>query len=813
MTRTFIIWLTLACSGIAPICRGSDSSSIIAWGRNQFGQTNVPPNLTNGVAMSCSGYPTCVLLSDMTVVSWGLESTVGPTPAGLSNVVASDSGYAHIMARKDDGTLIEWGYYGGTSNLINEVRVGTPPSLPNLLTFACGGTHDVALLNDGRVVAWGMNSLGQTNVPSDLENVVAIDAGRIHSMALKGDGTVVCWGANNYGQCDVPSGLDNVVAIAAGHYFSIALKSDGTLVGWGDNSFGQLDFPSDLTNIVAVSAGRNHCIARRSDGSLTAWGENAYGQATIPVDLPSVAAFTAGGYHNVVLTGSVTDAPTISPASQTVQAGRTARFSAHANGIGQLGYQWRFENVEVPGATNILLTITNVQPGNAGTYTVVVMDNSGSRVSDPAFLAVAAPPLLVEQPTNQTTHLYGTATFTVRADGASPLYYQWQFEGTNIDGATNATLTFSPASLRQGGAYSVTVSNAFGSVTSSNAMLAMVSVAGWGNGIPVPQNVTNVIAISAGGNSCLALTPNGSILVWGNTNSGIPLAPPELTNIIAISAGSFHGLALRSDRTVVGWPSNSVGPAQVPDGLSNVIAIAASSDHSLALKADMTVVAWGGQSDAQPPAGLSNVVEIAAGGGRSLALKQDGSLVAWGASWGLPRPVLNESNVVAIDVNSFGLALRADGTTLACGGSSAVTNIPPMLTNLTAISAGFFHGLALRADRTVAAWGGYSFGQTNVPVGLTNVVAISAGNAHNLALVTENPAEFAPPQIKALATTNGCTVSFSTRRGWRYRLEYKDSLSDEHWTMLPPIPGDGTVQVATDPNPNPQQRFYRVRQE
>src|SRR5258705_5633068 len=122
--RTFAICIALTWCGLAPLWADSGSSSIIAWGRNQFEQTNVPPDLTNVIAISSSGYPTAALLSDGSVVSWGLSSTVGPTPPCLSNVIAIDAGYAHIMARKHDGTLVASGYYGGSANIITEAPVG-----------------------------------------------------------------------------------------------------------------------------------------------------------------------------------------------------------------------------------------------------------------------------------------------------------------------------------------------------------------------------------------------------------------------------------------------------------------------------------------------------------------------------------------------------------------------------------------------------------------------------------------------------------------------------------------------------------------
>jgi alpha-tubulin suppressor-like RCC1 family protein len=78
--------------------------------------------------------------------------------------------------------------------------------------------------------------------------------------------------------------------------------------------------------------------------------------------------------------------------------------------------------------------------------------------------------------------------------------------------------------------------------------------------------------------------------------------------------------------------------------------------------------------------------------------------------------------------------LKTNGTlvnlTLADPAPSTVTN----LTNVVAISEGYQHSIALKADGTMVAWGNNTYGQTNVPAGLSNVVAIAAGGYHNLAL-------------------------------------------------------------------------------
>jgi murein DD-endopeptidase MepM/ murein hydrolase activator NlpD len=53
---------------------------------------------------------------------------------------------------------------------------------------------------------------------------------------------------------------------------------------------------------------------------------------------------------------------------------------------------------------------------------------------------------------------------------------------------------------------------------------------------------------------------------------------------------------------------------------------------------------------------------------------------------------------------------------------------------VVAVSAGWSHSLALRADGTVVAWGGNDFGKSTVPAGLTNVVAIAGAPSQSWVL-------------------------------------------------------------------------------
>jgi alpha-tubulin suppressor-like RCC1 family protein len=189
--------------------------------------------------------------------------------------------------------------------------------------------------------------------------------------------------------------------------------------------------------------------------------------------------------------------------------------------------------------------------------------------------------------------------------------------------------------------------------------------------------------------------------------------------------------------TVVGWGDNVSALTNIPSWLNDAISVAAGLDHALALREDGTVVAWGdnGYGQTNVPASLSNVVAVSAGWEYSMALRDDGTVV----TWGLLAPVVPAglSNVVAIAAGGqqFCLALRADRTIAAWGyNGSGQTLLPSGLSNVVAIAAGLDHSLALRDDSTVTAWGGNTQGGSIVPANLTNVVSIAAGWGQSLAL-------------------------------------------------------------------------------
>jgi len=106
-----------------------------------------------------------------------------------------------------------------------------------------------------------------------------------------------------------------------------------------------------------------------------------------------------------------------------------------------------------------------------------------------------APVIIGITPTNVTVNVGDKTTFNVFSVATPPVYYQWQLAGTNVDGATNATLTLKNIQTNQAGVYTAVVSNAAGVAVSGPANLVV--------------NPPNPLAFAAGNYAGLFADTNG----------------------------------------------------------------------------------------------------------------------------------------------------------------------------------------------------------------------------------------------------------------------------------------------------------------
>jgi poly(beta-D-mannuronate) lyase len=309
---------------------------------------------------------------------------------------------------------------------------------------------------------------------------------------------------------------------------------------------------------------------------------------------------------------------TTAPAAQIVVAGATATFSVQASGTG-LSYQWTFNGTAAANATSPVLTLTNVTTTQAGAYAVVVANGAGAVTSSSAALTVnPAPPRITQQPNSLTIANGGSVNFTVVASGTG-LNYQWNFNGSSIAGATNATLTVANVSDANAGSYTVIVSNVSGSVTSAAATLTVTLATPGITAPPLAQTVARgdpaVLSVTAvGGQLSYQWQRDGSpiagatgatylargtdiagryVVVITNSQGSATSAPVTITTTDPAPAtrGRIVNLAIRSQAgagaqtlivgAVIGGPGTTgtktlliraAGPALVPFGVANALA-------------------------------------------------------------------------------------------------------------------------------------------------------------------------------------------------------------------------------------------------
>ena len=269
------------------------------------------------------------------------------------------------------------------------------------------------------------------------------------------------------------------------------------------------------------------------------------------------------------------------PRSRTVNQGTNATFVVKVVGTAPLSYQWTHNAAPLDGATNAVLTLTNVPLNAAGKYMVIVANPARSVTSQVAVLTVrAVPPIIFTHPASQTVLDGSSVSFTVGVVGTSPLTYQWARNSAPLTGATNATLNLTNVDLSASGKYTVTVSNYVQKVTSKAAELTVVAVP------PsiILQPVSQSVAI--GGTVTLSVAAIGTAPLqyqWRLNGVKLPGQSSDtltLTNFQASVAGGYRAVAYNEAgaESSIEASLKLVAPLlAMTDNFSNVVASSAVS--------------------------------------------------------------------------------------------------------------------------------------------------------------------------------------------------------------------------------------------
>jgi hypothetical protein len=353
---------------------------------------------------------------------------------------------------------------------------------------------------------------------------------------------------------------------------------------------------------------------------------------TTTTQIPDFAAFTAGTLHGaasgIYAAGTASNSrgnghpyySTVFPGGQTAPPAQLAAHPQQTGALatGTVGMAWREVIIAKSGDTVEWfmdgLQIASI-PGTAlsgNNITLGYWDTYSSLSNNPAVsfgladnvrverIVTRWPAFVTQQPVDQAIAAGGHATFTAMASGSPAPVYQWQFNGEDISGATASSYSIAQIQASDQGAYSVVVSNEFGSATSRLASLTVATP-------PVitlhPQSQT----VTVGDEVIFTASVTGSpppALQWQFDEVDIDGAESEtlvLPHASLSDAGSYRLIAINAAGTAIStFALLTVNPPPPPSFTTAGIGssgffeatLAATGDSSYLVEASTDLLNW-----------------------------------------------------------------------------------------------------------------------------------------------------------------------------------------------------------------------------
>lgn len=419
------------------------------------------------------------------------------TNGAITTVLVSD-GHAHTLKAYRNGSLV--GQYGGRG--VGPQQFDFPAGLwvaPDRTVFVVDQNNDrIQVLDEGgNFLRWfGLNpSPVPFGTAGRAQGIVGDGHGRLfiadtflgHVKIFSNSGAflgAIARPGSGPGQLQSPGGL----ALDAAGRLWVASANGASVEGFGLDCFLHVAL-TPLAQTVAAGAGVSLAVTSGCGGPAgIQWFKNGIalldgatvnGATNATLSLLNVTS-TETGLYSVAVTNAggtwfsppaqltVVSLPVITshPVSRSVVRASAVSFSVSAQG-GALSYQWLRNGAELAGATQSLLSITNVQSYEAGSYSVRVSNAAGTLSSAAATLTVLVPPTITEAPADQIAAAGSTVALTASAVGAPPLTYQWYRNNLSISGQTRSQLVLTNVTSAANGTYIVRVANSAGAATAS----------------------------------------------------------------------------------------------------------------------------------------------------------------------------------------------------------------------------------------------------------------------------------------------------------------------------------------------------------
>jgi hypothetical protein len=453
--------------------------------------------------------------------------------------------------------------------------------------------------------------------------------------------------------------------------------------------------------------------------------------------------------------------------SRALSGGSYSTLTIATSGSGE-SVQWFKDGVLIANATSKDYSISNFSSTGVGTYTAQVTNSIGTYTSAPIVLTMlnaGMTPVITTPPTSMTTNLGYSASFSAYADGEYPLTYQWKKDGTAIAGAISNYLYLSSLTAADAGAYTVTVTNHNGSVTSPAATLTVNATA---TSVPVistgPASQTVTLGSSNVNLFVSLIDSTGASYQWYKDGVLVPGGTSYslyyYATATAAHAGRYHVVV-----------TNSAGSVTSSDAVVTVTSAASAGPSFTTQPASISSFYGNSVTFTAAATGASNL---------SYQWRKDGTAISGATSSTLTLTNAQASNagtytVVATDSNGSTSSMPAL-LTLSGGTAPSIITAPSDATVLAGGSATFV-GAASGTPTPTLQWkkNGVSIaGATNGTLTIQNVQSTDAGTyavvaTNGLGSVTSSSATltvvYPPPSILTqptnVSTQPGGLATFS----------------------------------------------------
>ena len=726
------------------------NNKLFGWGNNtdgQLGLNNTYAQFDSWTQVSIGGAAAGGIKYDSTLWVWGSNAfgmgdgtsiaKSSPVQVGTSSWIAVGVGdqNAAWVALRTDGRLFAWGLLTNGQAGNNTASTAAAPVQVNATTswssFHTDGNTVAAIRSDGMLFVWGRNAYGHTaenGLTNSRSSPVQVGTSswsfvRVSSSAVAAidiQNRLFMWG-ENHGSAPLiaqkPShndyntrrvsiiaavGQSSWTSVSTGWSHTVAIRSDGTLWAWGANQVGQLGqnyisavmaspIQIGTSSWVNVSVGSQALsnspgvtLGIRNDGALFAWGIGFVGQI--------------GDGTNITRSSPV-QIGTSSWASISAGINHAAAIDA----VGRL-FTWGLNTSGQLGQNNVVTRSSPVQVGTS------------------SWLAVAAG---------------NSYTAAIRADNT---LWVW---GSNSVGQLGDGTIINRSSPVQVGALSWTQISA-GGLNNTMGIDSNNKLYGWGQNTagqlgdntiinrssPVQIGTSSWIAIGAGYTTCTAVKSDGTLWVWGDSNSvcidsmgssagrSSPVQVGIETNWSKTSSGLSHHSAIKSTGALyvggamgavnvyggafpyLGLDVNTRSPIQIGGSWSQIYI---GDSHVVGLKTDGTLWDWGNSGTLgfwtrrYSSADMSSPIQIGTDYSWSAIATSGGDGSSSGGS---------TAAVIRSDGMLFTFGAGADGM----AGNDTVNARKSMLTQVgysswISVAAGPRHFLAIRKDGALFSWG------------------------------------------------------------------------------------------------------------